>query len=139
MEGLSKGLENLGLRGAISVLDKLNLVCEKLNGEEAERFQNYGLGRYLTGNVTLVFGKQAYTLTFHKGTVIEVIKGTPLSGLQFGVAGPEEGWWELYGHKNFYRAIAPEKGKLSLQGNLLKAQGNLNSLDYLIRVLCSVV
>jgi len=121
------------------VLNKLILVQEKLNVEQAEKFRTYGLGQYLTGDVILTFGKQSYTLSFHKGKVIEVAKGIPLTGIDIGVTGPEEGWQELYEHKNFFKAIAPGKGKLSLQGNMLKAQGNLNSLDYLARVLCSVI
>lgn len=120
------------------MLDKLILVQAKLNGEEAEKFKTSGMGAYLSGDVALVFGDQAYTLSFHRGTVTEVVKGIPLTGVDFGVAGPEEGWQELYKHKNFYKAIAPEKGKLRLQGNMVKAMGNLNCLGYLANVLCAV-
>lgn len=121
------------------MLEKLILVQEKLNGEEAEKFKTDGFGIYLTGDVSLVFGDQSYTLSFHRGTVTEVVKGIPLTGVEFGVVGPEEGWQELYAHKNFYKAIAPEKGKLRLHGNMVKAMGNLNCLGYLANVLCAVI
>lgn len=121
------------------MLDKLVLVQEKINGEEAEQFKTEGLGEYLTGDVALVIGAQPYTLSFHKGRIIEVIKGLPLTGVDFGVAGPVEGWQELFEHRNLYRAIAPKHGKLHLQGNMVKAMGNLNCLGYLAKVLCSVI
>jgi hypothetical protein len=121
------------------VLDKLIQVQEKINGEESERFKTEGLGQYFTGDVALIFGEQTFTLSFQRGTITEVFQGSPLTGVDFSVAGPEEGWQELYVHKNFYRAIAPEKGKLHLQGNMVKAMGNLNCLGYLAKVLCTVV
>lgn len=121
------------------MLEKLRMVQDILNGEEAEQFKNEAFGQYLSGAVTLTFGDQPYTLTFYRGIVIEVVKGFPLTGTEFGVVGPEEGWKELYEHKNFHRAIAPKHGKLRLQGNMVKAMGNLNPLAYMARVLCRVM
>ena len=121
------------------MLDKLMMVKDILNGEEAATFKTEFWGEHLSGAVTLTFGTQPYTLTFYRGTVIEVVKGFPLTGTEFGVAGPEEGWQELYEHKNFHRAIAPKHGKLRLQGNMVKAMGNLNPLAFMARVLCRVM
>ncbi len=118
---------------------KLLAVQKILNGEKAGDFKENGLGQYLTGDVTLTFDAESYTMTFHKGTVVEVLDGTNLTGVKMGVAGPTEGWQELYGHRNFSRAIAPKHGKLRLQGNMVKCMGNLNCLGYIARVLCEVV
>ena len=114
-------------------------VKKILNEELAQDFKNKGLGQYLSGDVTFTIGNQSHTMTFHKGTLIEVMAGNNLTGIEMGVIGPEDGWQELYQHKNFSRALGPKHGKLRLQGNMVKCMGNLNSLGFIARVLCSVV
>ena len=76
---------------------------------------------------------------FTKEKIIDIVKGNPLTGADFSVVGPEEGWQELYADKNFFRAVAPQKGKLCLQGNMVAAMGNYNALAYMMKVLCEVV
>ncbi|MDR3587165.1 MAG: hypothetical protein P4L59_17900 [Desulfosporosinus sp.] len=118
------------------MLNKLNLLMEKLNQDPA--FKKEGFGEYLTGTMTLGFGENQYTLAFYKGTILEVFKGIPLTGIDIAVIGPEEGWQKFYEHKNFYRAINPHHGKLSLQGNYIRAQTNINCLEYLCTKLCEL-
>lgn len=121
------------------MLDKLNRLKDDLNGSKAEKFKTEGLGQFLTGDVTLLFGPKPYTMSFFKGTVVGLQEGIPLSGIDFGVGGPEEGWQELYQHKNFSRAISPKHGKLTLQGNMVRAMSNLNCLGYVAKALCNVM
>ena len=119
--------------------ERLLKVQEIINGEKADDFKSNWLGKYLTGDVTLTFGSESYTIAFYKGSALEVLVGTNLTGVEMGVAGPMDGWQELYDHRNFSRAIAPKHGKLRLQGNMVKCMGNLNCLGYIARVLCDVV
>ena len=123
----------------MTMKEKLLKVQQIINNEKSEEFKNKWLGQYLTGDVTLTFGDKPYTLTFNKGTIIEVMEGTNLTGVEMGVTGPQAGWDELYGHRNFSKAIGPKHGQLKLQGNMVKCIGNLNCLGYIARVLCSVV
>lgn len=119
--------------------EKLLQVQILINGEKAEDFKENGLGKYLSGDVTYTFAEKAYTMTFHEGTMIAITEGVKLTGIDMGVTGSNEGWQELYMHKNFSRAIAPKHGKLSLQGNMVRCMGNLNCLGYISRILCEVV
>lgn len=121
------------------MLEKLNRLKDVLNGSEADKFKNEGLGQYLTGDVTLTIGEKNYTMSFFKGTVVGLEEGIPLTGLDIGIAGPEDGWQELYQHHNFSKAISPKHGKLRLQGNMVRAMGNLNCLGYLAKALCRVM
>lgn len=120
------------------MLEKLLLVQKRINGEEAETFKTKWFGKYLTGDVTLVFGDDAYTLSFHKGTLIEVYKGIPLTGFDMGLSGTQEGWKEVYKHQIFQKAIS-NIGTLKLLGASLRVRSNLNPLAHLVRVLCKVV
>ena len=117
------------MKEAINVLEKLTLLQQKLN--EDPDFMTKGFARFMTGSITLGFGAKNYTLAFYKGKILEVFEGIPLTGVDVGVGGPEEGWKMFYGHKNFYRGINPHHGKLSLQGNFIRAQTNINTLAYL--------
>jgi hypothetical protein len=119
--------------------EKLLKVQKIINGEKEDEFKNKCYGQYLSGDVTFTFGSESYTMTFLKGALIEVMDGVNLTGIEMGVIGPQEGWQELYAHKNFSRAIGPMHGKLRLQGNMVKCMGNLNPLGYIARVLCGVV
>jgi hypothetical protein len=121
------------------MLEKLIKVQERLNGVEAEQFKTEAYGEYLTGDITLVFGEQSYTLSFYEGTVVHVAKGTPLTGIDIGVGGPEVGWQELYTHKNFSKAINPMHGKLQLMGNMIRCMSNLNCLGFLGRAICKEI
>jgi hypothetical protein len=118
---------------------KLLKLQKIINNEKAEDFKNKWYGQYLSDDVTFTFGSKSYTMAFFKGTLIEIMEGVNLTGVEMGVIGPEEGWQELYAHKNFSRAIGPMHGKLRLQGNMVKCMGNLNPLGYMARVLCSVI
>lgn len=119
------------------MLEKLKVLQQRLN--EDPDFKTKGFARFMTGDVTLTFGPKQYTLALYKGTIIDVFEGIQLTGVDIGVGGPEEGWQMLYGHKNFYRGINPHHGKLSLQGNYIRAQTNINCLAYLCIKLCDVV
>lgn len=123
----------------MDMLETFRATGERLNGELSSAFRTDGLGEYLSGAVTFLIGESPYTMFFHKGRVIEVQAGLPLTGLDFGVGGPENGWEELYAHRNFSRSIAPRHGKLSLRGNLVRAMGNLNCLGFIARTLCLVL
>lgn len=119
--------------------EKFEEVRERLNGEKHEAFLEEAFGEYLTSSMTFTMGADSYTLCFYKGEVVDVIEGTPLTGIDFGIAGPVEGWVELYAHRNFSRAIAPKHGKLRHQGDLVRSMGNLNATAFVCRVLCEVV
>lgn len=119
--------------------EKLLRVQEIINNEKAGEFKDKWYGQHLSGDVTFTFGDRSYTMTFLKGTLVEVMEGVNLTGLEMGVEGPEEGWRELYAHRNFSRAIGPMHGKLRLKGNMVKCMGNLNPLGYIARTLCGVV
>jgi hypothetical protein len=118
------------------MLHRLQLLQQKLNADDT--FKKNAFAEYLTGAITLGFGKEQYTLAIYKGTVLEVSPGAPLTGIDIGVAGPEEGWQQLYGHRNFSRAINPLHGKLSLQGNMIRAIGNINCLAHCCKALCEI-
>ena len=111
-------------------------VLERINGDLAEAFRLEAFGEHLSGLVTFSVGARHFTWAIHKGAVVEASEGVPLTGLELGVGGPEEGWEELFEHRNFSRAIAPKHGRLSLQGDLVKAMGNLNALGFLASALC---
>ena len=119
------------------MLDKLTLLQKQLN--EDPDFKTKGFGRYMTGSITLGFGPKQFTFALYKGTILEVFAGIPLTGVDVGVAGPEEGWQMFYEHKNFYRGINPHHGKLNLQGNFIRAQTNLNCIAYLCTKLTNLV
>jgi hypothetical protein len=120
-----------------NMLNKLTLLQEKLNQDAA--FKTEGFGEYMTGSITLGFGDIHFTLALYKGNILEVFEGVPITGMDIGVAGPEEGWKEFYQHKNFYRAINPCHGKLSLQGNFIRAQTNINCIEYVCTKLSELV
>ncbi len=119
------------------MLAKLQLLQQNLN-EDAE-FKTKGFGQFMTGTITLGFGARQYTFALYKGTILEVFEGVPLTGVDIGVAGPDEGWRMFFEHKNFYRGINPHHGKLSLQGNYIRAQTNINCLAYLCTKLTALV
>ena len=58
---------NTEITEVINVLEKLLMVQEKINGEEAEAFKVGAFGKYLSADVTLVFDEQPYSISFHKG------------------------------------------------------------------------
>lgn len=118
------------------MLQRLQSLQRKLNGDDS--FKKRAFAEYLTGSITLGFGREQYTLGIYKGTIIEVLPGVPLTGIDIGVAGPEEGWQQLHDHRNFSRAINPLHGKLSLQGNMIRAMSNINCLAYCCKTLCEV-
>lgn len=118
--------------------EKLLKIKEIINNEKTDDFKENYFGKYLTGDVTLTFDNVSYTMTFNKGVIVELIDGINLTGVEMGIIGPQAGWQELYTHKNFSRAIGPKHGRLGLQGNMIKNMGNLNSLGYIARVLCSI-
>lgn len=114
-------------------------VQEAINGELAESFCQDAFGEYVTGSVTFSMGNQHYTMDFYNGTMLNVYEGLPLTGLDFGIAGPQEGWEQLFCHRNFSMAVAPKHGKLRHQGNLVRSMCNLNAMAFLCRALCDAV
>lgn len=121
------------------MIDKFEKVKELINGSRREAFFQEGFGDYLSGCMTFTMGEDSYTMAFYRGEMIEVMEGLPLTGMDFGIKGPAEGWQELFKHRNFSMAIAPKHGQLRHQGNLVRSMGNLNATAFVCRALCDVM
>lgn len=123
------------------MLDKFNKVKELINGREAETFKEKYFARFFTGDITLVFGETPYTLSFHKGTMIDTIKGTPLTGINFGLEGTQAKWDEFFEHRNFQLATSPphNPNHLGFLGSTLAFRQNNNVIAHLMRIIAKVM
>ena len=123
------------------MLIKFEKVKELINGQEAETFKEKYFARYFTGDITLVFDLTPYTMSFHKGTMIETIKGKPLTGINFGLGGAQEQWNEFYKHRNFQFATSPahNPNHFDFLGNILAFRQNNNVIAHLMRVVAMVM
>ncbi len=108
--------------------------------EAVNRDQEYlSLGRWLLGPVLFKIGDTSFTVYFHKGAVIEVEAGAALTGTDFTIAGPEDEWARLIrGEIDLGLALTPPAGRLRLEGNVLKAAGNMRPLFRLFQTMRTI-
>jgi putative sterol carrier protein len=107
---------------------------------ELNRDEEYlALGRWLLGPVLLKIGETPFTVYFHKGRVIEVERSAALTGAEFAIVGPEEEWGRLIrGEIDLGLALTPPAGRLRLEGNVIKAAGNMRPLFHFCRKMSSI-
>jgi putative sterol carrier protein len=106
---------------------------EKINRDDEYIRQ----ARWLMGPMLLRIGERAVTVYFHKGRIIEVEDGAALTGTDFAVVGPEEAWERLIrGEVQFPRALSATG--LRIEGNLVKAAGNMRALCHLFKTMSAI-
>jgi hypothetical protein len=125
----------------IAALEKFEKVKELINGAEAENFKEKYFARFFSGDITLVIDKVPYTLTFHKGTMIDVMHGKPLNGINFGLGGLQAQWDEFFEHRNFQFATSAKRNPNCFEflGSPLAFRQNNNVIAHLMRVLAMVM
>ncbi len=97
------------------------------------------LGRWLLGPVLFKIGDAAFTVYFHKGRVIEVEPGAALTGTDFAIVGPDEEWARLIrGEIDLGLALTPPAGRLRIEGNGIKAAGNMRPLFRMFSMMSSI-
>lgn len=119
--------------------EKMLILKEKINGEEAEQFKEYYDGKFFSGDITIIEESQTATLSFHNGTCIDVAEGIPNSGLDVGVSGSKEDWDKFVTHKSL--SVATNKGNsnnLTTHGGAIRFRQNFNVVAQLIRVYASI-
>lgn len=123
------------------MLEKFNKVKELINGQESEIFKEKYFARFFTGDITLVFDGTPYTLSFHKGTMIDTAKGKPLGGINFGLKGTQAQWDEFFEHRNFQLATSPahNPNHFEFLGSTLAFRQNNNVIAHLMRVIAMVM
>lgn len=122
-----------------SMFEKMSVLKEKINGEEAELFREFYYGKFFSGDITLVEEMETVTLSFHKGKCIDVVKGIPNSGLDIGVSGSKEDWDKFVTHKSL--SVATNKGNsnnLKTLGGAIRFRQNFNVVAQLIRVYAEI-
>lgn len=121
----------------VAMLEKLEKVKELINGPEAENFKEKYFARFFSGDITLVFDAVPYTLTFHKGTMIEVIQGKPLAGINFGLGGTQAQWEDFFEHRNFQFATSAKRNPKCFEflGSSIASRQNNNVIAHLMRVI----
>lgn len=125
----------------VAMLEKFEKVKELINGSEAENFKEKYFARFFSGDITLIFDKTAYTLTFHKGTMIDVMYGKPLAGSNFGLGGSLEQWEDFYKHGNFQFATSAKRNPHCFEflGSSIAFRQNNNVIAHLMRVIAMVM
>ncbi len=119
--------------------EKMIQLKNKINGEEAELFREFYYGRFFSGDITLCEEDRAATLTFHKGTCIDVAEGIPNTGIDIGVSGSKEDWEKFVTHKSL--SVATNRGNsnnLTTLGGAIRFRQNFNVVAQLIRVYASI-
>jgi hypothetical protein len=101
----------------MGMYEKMLQLKDKINGEEAELFKEFYYGKFFSGDITIGEESETVTLTFHKGTCIDVVEGIPNTGLDIGVSGSKEDWDKFVTHKSL--SVATNKGN----SNNLKTHG----------------
>jgi len=119
------------------MLEKFEQVKDLINGTEAVNFKEKYFARFFSGDITLVFDKVPYTLTFHKGTMIDVMYGKPLTGINFGLGGTQAQWEDFYKHRNFQLATSAKRNPNCFEflGSSLAFRQNNNVIAHLLRVI----
>jgi len=123
------------------MLEKFKKVKELINGTEAENFKQRYSARFFTGDITLEFEKTTYTLSFHKGTMIETEEGKQLAAVNFGLRGTKEQWEDFFEHRNFQFATSPKRNPRCFEvlGSTLAFRQNNNVIAHLMRVIAMVM
>lgn len=119
--------------------EKMLELKELINGKEAERFKNFYYGKFFRGDITIIEDEQAVTLTFHKGSCIDVIDGIPNTGIDIGVSGSHEEWNKFVSHCSL--SIATNKANnhpLKTHGGAIRFRQNFNVVAQLIRVYSTI-
>lgn len=119
--------------------EKMLELKEKINSDEAELFKEFYYGKFFNGDITLIEESETVTLTFHKGTCIDVSEGIPNTGVDIGVSGSREDWDKFVTHKSL--SVATNKGNsnnLTTLGGAIRFRQNFNVAAQLIRVYASI-
>lgn len=121
------------------MLEKMKRLQELINGPEAEKYLEYYYGKFFTGDITLIDGKESCTLSFHRGKCICVVEGIPNTGVDIGVSGSNEDWDKFCTHKSL--SVATNKGNsnnLTTLGGAVRFRQNFNAVAQLIRVYAGI-
>ncbi|WP_342433432.1 hypothetical protein [Neobacillus sp. FSL H8-0543] len=127
------------VKNKTSMFEKMLVLKEEINGEEAELFKEFYYGKFFSGSITLIEETEAVTLVFYKGNCIDVVNGVPNSGLDIGVSGSKEAWDKFVTHKSL--SVATNKGNsnnLSTLGGAIRFRQNFNVVAQLIRVFAGI-
>lgn len=123
----------------MSLHKKMLELKERINGPEADQFLNFYYGKFFKGDITIIDGDETWTLSFHYGKCIDVMKGIPNSGVDLGVKGNNEEWASFVNHKSL--SIATNKGNknnLTIMGPPIRFRQNFNVIAQLIRVYAGI-
>lgn len=123
----------------MSLYEKMVELKELINGSESELFLNFYYGKFFKGDITIVDGEEACTLTFHYGKCIDVVEGVPNSGIDIGVKGNDEKWKKFVSHKSL--SIATNRGNkhnLITMGGAIRFRQNFNVVAQLLRVYAGI-
>ena len=109
----------------------------KLKGKLDADADYLAQARWLMGAVLMQVDSAAYTVYFHKGRIIEAEAGAAPTGTEFALVGTEDAWGRLLrGELALPNALS---AGLRLEGNLLKAAGNMHALCLLFSAAPGVV
>ena len=123
----------------MSLYEKMLELKDLINGPESERFLDFYYGKFFKGDITIVDGEEACTLTFHFGKCIDVVEGVPNSGVDIGVKGNGEEWEQFASHKSL--SIATNRGNkrnLTTMGGAIRFRQNFNVVAQLVRVYAGI-
>lgn len=120
------------------LIDFLKLK-EILNNEESELFKEFYHARFFKGDITIIDSEETVTMSFHRGTCIDVMEGIPDTGIDVGVAGSAAAWEDFATHKSL--SVATNKrnaASLETMGGRIRVRQNFNVLAYLTRIYSSI-
>lgn len=121
------------------MFEKLQLLKSQINGPEAQTFREGYFARFFTGNITLIFDKETYTLFFHEGVLINIAPSVAMSETSIGVSGSKEAWEAYFEKPIFGLALMPSNpNHLTSFGPPLVFRQNYNVISYLCKVLAKV-
>lgn len=124
------------------MLEKFLQLKEIINGKETENFREKYFGKYFTGDITLTFENNSYTMSFHSGVMVAVMEGIPFTGINFGLQGTEERWADFFAKKIFGLATAPAYQNplgLTVTGSIIAFRQNYNIAAHLCKELAKLV
>ena len=122
------------------MLDVMLKLKDRLNGPDAETFAKTYYARVLVGDITLKYDAEVYTLSVHNGTIIDVIAGIPLTGVDLGVSGAKKDWDQFAIRKSL--TVSTNKMNpncLAHLGTPLRTRQNFNAVAYLCRVFAEIL
>lgn len=122
-------------------MEKLaEMLRDRLNGDCAETFREKYYGRFFSGDMSVKYDAQVFTLSIHQGKVVAVQQGTPITGVDIGVGGGAEDWQEFSHRKSLSVSLnSMNPHNLSLMGAPLRTRQNFNALAYLCRVFSEIL